>query len=339
MLKLFYKVILLFSVLLIIGEVAWKFIDVPYYWGNVNLNTKLEFLKEKKITPNIYFIGSSVTFRQVMPTLFDSIANKNGRSFNLGVDGTFAPQTYFLLEHLIETAPTIDYLLVELNGHDYFAQNFRTTESKYYLSPKWLSSFYNYINQASVSIGNKLGIGGMYFYAYLEKVFGIGMRANYLKQIHEKNIDKARGVTGRQNDGFYPLGAITPNKLDEKQLPAELKRLEAAFQLAYQEIAEKRMPYNQALKEQLEYYISFAKKKEIQLIYILNPIESVFDTPSEMVALFQDLPVANRIDLANPSKFSELYLLENRWDKNHLSTKGSAIFSKKLAKAFNDLTN
>ncbi len=338
MVKLFYKIILLSVVLGILGEFFWNSSgQLPHYWGNIHLNTKIEYLKEKNIQPNTYFIGSSITFRQVMPLLFDSIAQVKTQSFNLGADGAFPPQTYLLLDHLMEENDSIKYLFVELSGYDYFAQNFRTTRSKYYLTLPHLSSFYQYIFASSVPLGTKIGISGMYLYSYIEKLLGLGMRKEYVKEITEKNTNIALGVVGRNNTGFYPLGEKTSNIHEKNRLPDFLKILEKDFSKAYESTKIGKPYYNKVFKKQLDHYIALAKTKDIQLIYILNPVKGVFDSPSDIVALFQELPEINKIDLADPSKHPELYLLKYRWDKEHLNTAGSVIYSKKLAESFNTL--
>ncbi len=339
MIKLFFKFTGLFFILMVIGELGWKSMNLPYYWGNIQLNTKLEYLKEKKIDPQNYFIGSSITFRQVIPTIFDSLVHHDiGYSFNLGCDGTFAPQTTYLLEHLIEEDTTINYLFLELNGYDYFAQNFRTTRSKYYLSIQHSQKIFQYIFVSSISFANKLGITGMYLYSYLEKLTALGMRKDYLKEIHEKNTFKGEVLMGKHKDGHYAFNkSVTPNKLERARIASALKKLKDDFLTAYQAKGKKELPFNSALAAQLWAYIALAKEKNIHLIYILNPVECVFDKPEEMLGLFENLPIEHRIDLANPLENPALYLEDNRWDAGHLNTAGSIIFSQKLTESFNTL--
>lgn len=339
MLKLIFKFLGLFVILIFIGELGWKATDLPYYWGNVQLNTKLEYLKEKKIDPDNYFIGSSVTFRHVIPTIFDSLSyNDIGYSFNLGCDGIFAPQTTFLLEHLMEEDTSIKHLFIELNSYDYFGQNFRTTRSKYYFNSKYLADFYQYISASSISITNKLGISGMYLYTYFEKIGGLGMRNKFLTQLQEKNTFKGDVLMGEYKDGHFALKEKKRSQKEEKELKEELQKIENDFELTYRNILSKKTGYNKVLKKQLDTFFQKAKEKNVNVIFILNPVEYVFDKPSEMVALFQALPEKNKIDLADPNKHQEFYLLENRWDRGHLNDKGAIIYSKKLAEAFNNLT-
>ena len=337
MIKLCSKVLLLLILIAFLSELAWKTLPLPYYWGNIQLNTKLNYLEEQNIDPTNYFIGSSVTFRQVIPTVFDSIVGKSmGYSFNLGCDMLFAPQTYMLLEELLKRDTSIQYLFVELNSHDFFGQNFRTTRSKYYLTAGWLATFYPYIGETSVSLMTKLGISGMYLYNYFEKLLGLGMREAVLKQIHEKNIFKGKVLLGEYGDGYYrlPSSATTDTKEIEK-LPTQLKEIQMNYTEAHQ--MNNTEPYNEVLKKQLEKYILLAEEKNTCVIFILNPVSSIFDTEKEMVALYRSLPEKNRINLADPKENSDFFLVENRWDKGHLNHKGARIYSEKLAQSFLNL--
>ena len=56
-----------------------------------------------------------------------------------------------------------------------------------------------------------------------------------------------------------------------------------------------------------------------------------------MVNSFYSLPEANRIDMANPFDYPELYLTENRWNEGHWNHEGATICTQKLSESFNDL--
>jgi len=335
MIKLIYKLSLLLVLIGGIGEIAWHSIGFPFYWGNTQLNTKLEILKEEQQSFNTYFIGSSITFRQVIPSVFDSLSQGPTKSLNLGVDGCFLPQVFMLLDELMKDT-TIKYLFVELNSYDHFGPNFRVVDNKYYLSPKWLSKTIPYLWTTSISLVQKVGLSGMYVYAYLEKSLGLGMRADFIKQTHTGNRFGGYTLMGKNKDGFYKLtGEKTKKQKELKELPPTMKNLKAAYQNAYKKPTQN-LIYNKVLSKQWLTYLQLAESHGIHLFFVLNAVKCVLDSEEEMLGLFYQFPKKNRIDLANPDRYPAFYEIENRWDISHLNTKGATIFSKELAVAFNE---
>jgi len=80
---------------------------------------KLTWLAEQADDFDVYFLGSSRTYRQVIPELFDRLmaeAGKPVRSFNLGIDGMRPPEDTFVLEEVLKrrTKP-IRWVFVECN--------------------------------------------------------------------------------------------------------------------------------------------------------------------------------------------------------------------------------
>ena len=78
--KLILKVIF-FSVLLV-GIILLLDKYIPYYWCNMGFSSGVEILKKNKNDFNTFFIGSSRTKMHIIPSLFDSVAGNNIKSFN-----------------------------------------------------------------------------------------------------------------------------------------------------------------------------------------------------------------------------------------------------------------
>jgi hypothetical protein len=80
---------------------------------------KLDWMQEHGDEYDVLFIGSSRTFRQIIPEIFDEEMAKAGfpvRSFNLGVDGMRPPEDTYLLEKTLSlrTKP-LKFAVVECN--------------------------------------------------------------------------------------------------------------------------------------------------------------------------------------------------------------------------------
>lgn len=64
------------------------------------------------------FLGSSRTYRQVIPRVFDAVSAEHGfptRSFNFGVDGMFTPEDGFVAEKIFSLQPKLRWVFVEVS--------------------------------------------------------------------------------------------------------------------------------------------------------------------------------------------------------------------------------
>ncbi len=337
MIKLLTKGSILIGGLFVLTLVINWLDPLPYSWGSIQLNTKTQFLKDKKINPQAYFIGSSNTLRHIIPNLFNELIEKDSSyAFNLGVDGALPPKTFHIIENLIEEQSKIDYIFLEINGFDYLPEHyFIPTRRKYYykLSELWRS--YRYLWSGNFRLKVKLGMTAKYMIAYLENAFKIGIRTDFIKFINGKNV-YGYSFVGKNKDGYYPLDDIhTKDERMKKRLPIYLEQLKKDFSAIYNNIETiNKVPYNEYLQELLLEQLALAKKKDIEIIFLLNPVKCEFHEVADMVALFYSLPESNRIDMANPFDFPEFYQLENRWDEGHLNAEGAKNYTRKLAEAF-----
>lgn len=83
------------------------------------VTTKLDWLTEHGDEYDVLFIGSSRTFRQLLPEIFDAemaAAGQTVRSFNAGVDGMRPPEdTYFLEKIMASRTKPLRLAVVECN--------------------------------------------------------------------------------------------------------------------------------------------------------------------------------------------------------------------------------
>lgn len=340
MIKLLIKGTILIGILFAITFIANWVDPLPYHWGSIQLNTKVQFLKEKKINPSAYFIGSSNTLRHVIPHSFNQLIGKDSSfAFNFGVDGVLPPKSFHVLENLLKHDETIDYIFLEINGFDYLPEHyFIPTRRKYYYKFQDLWMSYRYLFSGNFSLKIKLGMTVKYMIAYIENAFKIGMRTDLIKFLHGKNVF-GYVFLGKNKDGYYPLpGTHTKDEKVKNQLPAYTDQLISDFTTVYNNIETiDKVKYNTYLREVLLEQMERAEERNIKLYFLLNPVKCEFHEVADIVALFYSLPATNRIDMANPLAYPELYKLENRWDEGHLNDQGAKIYTQKLADAFNKL--
>ncbi|MBS1569594.1 MAG: hypothetical protein JST45_09140 [Bacteroidetes bacterium] len=77
----------------------------------------------------------------------------------------------------------------------------------------------------------------------------------------------------------------------------------------------------------LERLIKLGDERGVKVTFLLPPLI----TSSEQLAVFRALPADRRIDLCDPAKYPEFYITSNAFDKGHLNTRGSRLFTAALA--------
>ena len=337
MLKLAYKIFILGIVLILLSILGNSLIGLPYYWGNDQLAEKNLYLAAQTMQPQAYFIGSSIIYHGIDPTTFSDFTNKpTNYAFNLGIDGAQPPKTFYILEALLEKKDPIDYIFFEMGSFDQMAEHhFQTTRSKYYysLNHLWLSIKYfyhsNYLEKTELRITHKLGLIARNGVTFLESMFKIGMRKEMIRALTNR-IPNTQ-ATVNKHYGYYPLFAQEKkDKADIDKLNHQLKITKSNFVAAYAE-QPTQAEYNPVLQEKFMELIHKAKAKNIRLVYLLTPFECAFDSAPEMLTLFQSLPAANRIDLADPNKYPAFYDIANRWDIGHFNDTGAKLYTQKLS--------
>ncbi len=309
---------------------------LPFAWGSMQLRSKLNFIKENSLDPNSYFIGSSISNRQVRPTQFDSIVGiPRLNSFNLSVDGTMPPHHFYLLENLLERDTTIDYIFMELDGFDHMPpKHFLTTFSKFYFTPKWFAwSISNLVFSQTIPWKQKLYMSYKYGRSFLENLFFVSMRFDAFKSVLKKNVYSYR-VLDKYKDGFmYFNTEYTENKQQSKDKNKLLKETRLEFEQAYS-MKSNALKSNFIYKAMLKKYLKLANKHGVQLFYIITPRNCVLISAEELLDIKNSFGDDVVIDLADPQAYKELYNPMLRYDADHLNNEGSIIYTTCFAEVF-----
>ena len=125
-----------------------KDVYADYELSEVVSKKKLYENSPQKI--NTVFVGSSLTYRQIIPKVFDSITNNT--SFNLGFEGLFPYRSYDLLTEILKTKKSneIQNVFIELGPPDLIADNYRNNPYIYSIN------FEKYINAIGTSANANL---------------------------------------------------------------------------------------------------------------------------------------------------------------------------------------
>ncbi|MCP4460288.1 MAG: hypothetical protein GY816_20025, partial [Cytophagales bacterium] len=133
----FFKSTLSFGILIVAVLTVQNFIltrNINPFWGRKKLVASMDSLKSRN-SYDMIFIGSSLTYRQINPTIIDSLLDI--RSFNLGFPSMRNPELWYVVDHFIQEIPTSQrpkYLVIELSKiHEINSKNLNSVWSSYFL--------------------------------------------------------------------------------------------------------------------------------------------------------------------------------------------------------------
>jgi hypothetical protein len=335
------KILLGICLIYLFAQLIEKF-NHPYT-NNVWYGTKMNYLKsiQEKEKFNLFFLGSSTVYRQIDPIIIDRLNTQyRTKSFNLGAPATFSPQTYYLLEEILkddELSKDLNYIVLDLMDINPILKDLKhQARSTYWVNWKEL----NFIRRVLASKKELNTIGKAviikdYIIAYIENTFNF---MQYSEQILDRNYFDPRFL-GKFKNGYYPIEDDIKEASSEKKngLLQRKNDLQSNPQflsnLANQSKNLKKVEVNQIHLDRLKDLIEKASVSGIKLIFLQSP--RVVD--SDVQALFDALPLSNKISLFGADTYPEFYAIENSFDKGHLNSKGADIYSEKLAFALNSM--
>jgi hypothetical protein len=297
------------------------------------------------------FIGSSRTFRNTNPLVFDSITGRT--SFNFGIEEVGCPFNYFLANRTLNSnkKKEIKYLFLELfspEGNlatELMLEVNQTNKAIFWYEPTdFIFSFRTLIESQSLSVWEKYDEVMIHFSTLIQTLFKVG----YVQRILDSKQKRTHDLyVGKRMDGFYNYDDEIKTKygeylnerfekirLDERYFDSRrtyssddyLSKLGKASELKFHR------KYLNELNRKCE-------KKDIQLILILPP--RMTKEQCEYFHFFnastiQNIPI---LDYSSSNKYPRYYEIENVFDQGHLNSKGSRFFTSTLANDFNRIVN
>ena len=273
---------------------------------------------------DVLAIGSSRTYRQIIPQIFDSTANAAGkdvRLFNLGVDGMRPPEDTYLLEQALALRKKpLKLVLVECNDlrFELRPEDENTVRAVYWHDAKRLATM---ARLALAKGGRKRAPGdrwkqfGSHVEYWFQNVTSLG-RGNELLSaalFDTKPVRNAVGLDGFKDspkrDGL-PADELSRFEKDVSEMRKSPPRPYAADPVSQAELAEKRR---------------IIEKAGAKMVLIVPP----FPMTKRFLPDDESLR-ATVLDFSNPNEFPELYAPENRLDEGHTNRTGSEIFTRMI---------
>jgi len=318
-------------------------IFVPYHWGNVWYSSKIRYLEQQPARFNTVFFGTSRIYRQVNPTVFDSIVNLNSeeniQTFNLGAPATFCPQTYYLYERFLESelSNNVKHVFIELMEIDQISSALMHQERATYWQN--ISDVWFVIKAITVDKTLKFTTKGLiyihYLISYLENLFNIGQFPDLLLN----NEYYSDYYVGPGKNGFTSLEFdLESNQMQQviddllvrkSDLNKDVSQLEVRAEKTI-ELFNSESESNPVHLKRIMELIHKSNERGIRLVFIISPRW----IDESIIPLYNSIPEKNKMEFCNAANYPELYLMANSFDSGHLNTRGSNLYTELIAREF-----
>jgi hypothetical protein len=330
-------IVLIFIVAL--GTTARVLNDVQLFAEIPTLRDKWNHYREHKDEYNSILIGTSRTYRGVMPTILDQLTAQNGvptKTYNFGIDGMFPPEDAFVADKILRDPPkNLRWVFLELGlfVDDFEGRNPEFVRTIYWhdlkrtllctrarlwprkKSEKWKNWFRSEKGKASPASDCLT-----HWRVFFVKTLNLGRGSELLNDQLMGRRGKGLG-NGPANDGFDPM---PPERVMNAKALAE-------YQADIKKLTEKQAkirPLPIYGEESLEGVIKRIRELGAEPVVFIAPTTgSRREYPSESLAL----PM---IDLRVPQEMPELFEPEMRADPAHMSAKGAEAMTRRFAEKF-----
>lgn len=299
----------------------------------LTVTEKLERYAQAADEYDVLAIGSSLTYRQIIPSIFDEVARESGRPmrlYNLGVDGMRPPEDTYLLEQALALRTTpLAVVLVESNRLRFpiRPQDANTVRAIYWHDSKRLATMARFAWQSNTDdfgvladthhLGETIPTLWQHFDYWLRNVSALGRGHEALIGALLETGPPARRIGP---DGYAPppprrgLTSDETRSYDEAlaSLRGGATRYDSGDLLSRAELGEKRRIIEHAGARML-------------LVIPPDPMAKHFLPPNESERV-------GVLDFSDPSAYPELYDPADRRDPAHLDVRGAERYSRLLAR-------
>ena len=316
----------------------------PYHAGNPHFTKRLSALSHEGFRPSVMFLGSSQTYRQIDPRLFDSIVSvetgHTDTSYNLGVAAMYTLESLHLAKGMLksESVSGCRTLFVELNLFTDVYVNNETNRNKervyYWLTPGMALTVVKGIvsspdSDHDVKTSHLVGLLQAMAYKYL----GVGrFRESFLGVYDDFLVadeDLDRGFLSLEGE-YDRYGWESVKRLRDEFDTAKLSYYRGLMSSVSRTEAS---PPTPGWVDLFDSFLEEARRKGIRVVFFAAP---PYRSPLNR-SISLHLGKGDFIDLSDPARYPELYDPSNYFDNWHFNEKGLRIFTTHLALAYSSL--
>jgi hypothetical protein len=335
----FRKTLAICIFLVTLGTTARLLNEVKLFDEVPIVRDKWPFYKKHKDEYDTLLIGTSRTYRGIMPGLFDQLTAEAGvptRTFNFGIDGMFPPEDAYIAEKILQDPPKnlrwvffeiglfVDHfegrhpdVVRTMHWHD-FKRTLLSTRSRLWPKnkPENWKKWFKSEKDRPPAVSDCL----IHWRLFFVKTLNLGRGSEFLGDHFLKRQRKVDGL-GPANDGFLPMAA------DQVMIGEELAAYERDVQKYTKKPAQVR-PLPIYGDESLAGVAERVRELGAEMIvFILPTTGSRREYPSEKLAL----PL---IDLRNPQEYPELFVPALRADPSHVNARGAEAMTRRIVERF-----
>lgn len=293
------------------------------------------------------FVGSSLTYRQVDPALFDRETAARGtptRSFNLGMSALGPLELDWLLDHVAAEKPrSLRWVVVECGdlAFEHDVDNQGTERVAYWHDAKRTALALRSALHGGAPAAKRWRRAAHHLRAFFHDAAELG-RARFALDalLRTGRADPGdQRLLGPAGDGFWPFDdeAAESDEARAKELAAAHERLlarRAKFASSVHALAAGRgdaVPFD---PETLEAYARARRTVErmgARAVFVVPPIRARHGT-AEVAERDGVVPVVLRFN--DPRRYPALYAIDRWFDVVHLDAGGAALYTRALAERF-----
>jgi hypothetical protein len=337
---------LLFASFLGLSSLAIKSVD--RFEDVEGVGAKLSHVRERRGEYDVLFVGSSRVLMGFSPATFDAALARRGvstRSFNFGVAGMRPPETYFVVDLLLDEGPPYpEWVLVELDHYltDVPADMAHTRRDQYWRTPAMAARLLRATIASEAPAADKAERVRLQADAVARNLLSLGLGQRY--------VDSALGAwksrwgrsvaMGPRRDGFRGLYEETALEVHLAKRRRYLEGERAVFERKAAELREcaargwrGRAPREtRAAVDHLEETLARIRAVGARPVLVVMP-PRVGDT-SALHEIERNGIGAEVLAFDDPDRYPTLYDPENMFDVGHLKGETAEEFSEILAGRF-----
>lgn len=349
--KILKSIGILLGVLLLVSLLLK--VMLPFYWGDSTQTVKFEYYKKHGDKFNAVYLGGSLEYRHIDPSVIDSVMKKNGfdfHSFNIAVDGHNIIEEMSDLDGLLKIHnPNLKYIFLSISSEPYFfPANLHTSKWVCWHSATSTWRAIKIIPSLNDDVKTKTKYSYFYFMSWMENLLKVGLMPEALNYaVNKKNYDQS--YLGREEDGFYPYDyednhlfmeykwedtLIRQSKREYEINTAKRDSLTNDILKSFESYTGSEKPNKAMVDLCMDAYKKCAKKG-IQVFFILPPRART--SYSLLLPVFNAMPERSKIELADPRKYPKYYQPDYGYNFHHLNYKGAKLQSADMAKQLVEL--
>lgn len=326
--QILIKGLILLAIVILINS-GIKMVWPAHFYAEKTYHKK--YNDAKKTKPSVFFIGTSRTYRHIVPSIIDKgLGDTNLLTFNFGVNSLCLPYSFNVSKQLIkEFKPKV--IVVELT------EQLERTDIANADRLVAFSDFNTFISLNQEVFGTSMPIEKMFDYVFTSfkgLTSHYGNRGHFEHFVNRKRIDGINYLTFER--GFISIDSIAHRNKALDSIRVFIQDSLKTRGLDYYGFDD----YQKAISSELETFsiknnmaldlIQYGKKHDCKVLYRI-PYSPYRDEYKHILSVYNNIPEENRIAF-DQELLKELCGWKYHWDDYHLNHEAAIKISSQVTK-------